>query len=232
MAEQPVPVGPGARAAAAGLDAEQVVEQRDDEVVVQVVARRGRMRNETMDSRAACWLPSTSMPRAGRPSGAGRAATAARSRAAIRSVPTACLRANTSPARMDSTMAGVPPSSRATGSSRYWWPMRVDERHGSPARDGGHLVADQSAPHDQHAWGLRAARELVRGKEHRVLVIARTRSRSGDPDRHVRSGGSVVPERQGAAGVQQRGRSRRCRSGCRSRWRRPRSCRSAAAARA
>ena len=36
----------------------------------------------------------------------------------ITSVPTASLSANTSPARIDSTMAGVPPSSRATGSSR------------------------------------------------------------------------------------------------------------------
>src|SRR5262249_30245275 len=35
-AEQPVPVGPRARAAAARLDAEEVVEQRDHEVVVEV----------------------------------------------------------------------------------------------------------------------------------------------------------------------------------------------------
>jgi hypothetical protein len=35
-AEQPVPVGTGARAAAARLDPEQVVEQRHHEVVVQV----------------------------------------------------------------------------------------------------------------------------------------------------------------------------------------------------
>jgi hypothetical protein len=35
--QQPVPVRPGAGASAAGLDAEQVVEQRDDEVVVQVL---------------------------------------------------------------------------------------------------------------------------------------------------------------------------------------------------
>ena len=39
-AEQPVPVRAGAGAAAAGLDAEQVVEQRDHEVVVQVLAAR------------------------------------------------------------------------------------------------------------------------------------------------------------------------------------------------
>jgi hypothetical protein len=37
-------------------------------------------------------------------------------------VPTACLSPTTSPARMDSTIAGVPPSSRATGSSRKTCP--------------------------------------------------------------------------------------------------------------
>ena len=34
------------------------------------------------------------------------------------SAPTACLSWNTRPARIDSTIAGVPPSSRSTGSSR------------------------------------------------------------------------------------------------------------------
>ena len=40
------------------------------------------------------------------------------SRAWIRSVPTACLSWKTSPARIDSMIPGVPPSSRPTGSSR------------------------------------------------------------------------------------------------------------------
>ena len=35
-AQQPVTVRPGARTAAAGLDAEEVVQERDDEVVVQI----------------------------------------------------------------------------------------------------------------------------------------------------------------------------------------------------
>ena len=41
-----------------------------------------------------------------------------RSRAWMVSGPTACLSWKTSPARIDSTIAGVPPSSRSTGSSR------------------------------------------------------------------------------------------------------------------
>ena len=40
------------------------------------------------------------------------------SRFSIRAAPTASLTANTRPARIDSTIAGVPPSSRATGSVR------------------------------------------------------------------------------------------------------------------
>ena len=60
-AEQAVAVRPGARAAAARLDAEQVVEQRDDEVVVQVPLGRGATTNDTIDSRSASWLPRISM---------------------------------------------------------------------------------------------------------------------------------------------------------------------------
>ena len=118
-AEQPVAVRAGARAAAAGLDAEQVVEQRDDEVVVQVApAAARRTTNETIDSRSASRLPRISM------AGLARQAldrpaqeVAPRARGSRRS-PTACLSWKTSPARIDSTIAGVPPSSRCTGSSR------------------------------------------------------------------------------------------------------------------
>ncbi len=41
------------------------------------------------------------------------------SRSRIASTPTAALSPNTSPARMDSTIAGVPPSSRCSMSARY-----------------------------------------------------------------------------------------------------------------
>jgi hypothetical protein len=50
-------VGPGARTAAAGLDAEQVVEHGDDEVVVQVAPLGALTTNDTIDSRSASRLP-------------------------------------------------------------------------------------------------------------------------------------------------------------------------------
>ena len=81
----------------------------------------------------------------------------------------------------------------------------VDERHRASARRGRDGVADQVAADDQDAGGLRAAGELVRGQEHRILVVARARAGGGDLDRHVRPGGGVVPERQRPVGVQQPG---------------------------
>lgn len=70
-----------------------------------------------MDSRAARGLPRMSI--AGfAPQRATASLHSRSSRAWISSVPTASLSAKTSPARMDSTIAGVPLSSRATGSGR------------------------------------------------------------------------------------------------------------------
>ena len=51
-------------------------------------------------------------------------------------------------------------------------PDRVDEGDRAAARGGRHPVADQLAADDQDAGGLRAADELVRGQEDRVLVVA------------------------------------------------------------
>ena len=58
-------------------------------------------------------------------------------------------------------------------------PDGVDERHGAPAGGGRDGVADQLAADDQDAGGLRAAGELVRRQEHRVLVVARARGGGG-----------------------------------------------------
>ena len=68
-------------------------------------------------SRRDRWLPKISIP--GLCSQRSSAWRKSRSSLAwITSVPMACLRPKTIPARIDSTIAGVPPSSRATGSSR------------------------------------------------------------------------------------------------------------------
>ncbi len=77
-AEQPVAVRARARAAAAGLDAEQVVEQRDDVVVVQVApGRRAHHEGDDREPLGASRLPSSSSPGSSR-----QAATARREAAA------------------------------------------------------------------------------------------------------------------------------------------------------
>ena len=117
-AEQAVAVRAGARAAAARLDAEEVVEQRDDEVVVQVARRRGGSMNETIESRSASLVAEDLDVRVGRPALDRRRDEATPRARGSPSAPTASLSWKTSPARIDSTMAGVPPSSRCSGSAR------------------------------------------------------------------------------------------------------------------
>ena len=82
---------------------------------------------------------------------------------------------------------------------------RVHERDRAAAGDGRHPVADQVPADHQDAGGLRAADELVRGQEDGVLVVTGAGRRLAGPDRHVRAGRRVVPERQRPVGVQQRG---------------------------
>ena len=93
-------------------------------------------------------------------------------------------------------------------------PERVDERDGAAARSGRNRIADQLPAHHEDPRRLGAADELVRGQEHRVLVVTAPGCAFAHPDRHVGSGRGVVPERQGAVLVQQRrdrGRRRRAR---------------------
>ena len=56
---------------------------------------------------------------------------------------------------------------------------RVDERDRATAGHGGHTAADQVPVHDQDSRRLRAARELMRGQEDGILVIASPRGGGG-----------------------------------------------------
>ena len=74
---------------------------------------------------------------------------------------------------------------------------RVDVRDGAAADDVGHAVGEQLAPHDEHAGRARAADELVRAEEDRVLVGERMVCALGPHlDLDVRRGRGEVPERE------------------------------------
>ena len=87
----------------------------------------------------------------------------------------------------------------------------VDVGDGSSAWHVGHPVGEQLVPGHQHPGRRRAADELVRRQEDRVLVRQRPvgGSRHLDPD--VRRGRGEVPEGQGAVAVEQLGDPERVR---------------------
>ena len=76
------------------------------------------------------------------------------------------------PARIDSTIAGVPPSSRISGSGWYECPVGVTKRIVPPAGTVGTRLREQRALGHQHARRARPAGELVRGEEDGVLERA------------------------------------------------------------
>ena len=201
-AGQPVAVGARAGAAAVGLDAEQVVEQRDHEVVGQEpavvadpegndgqAARRGAA--EQFDGGV------------GVPAGAG----------APPEPFLACLnQAGADGLLQREHQAGANGFDDRGGSAffachrvlRVTVAGRIGGGHGAAARLGRHPVGEEVPAHDKDAGRLRPAHELVRGKEHRVLVVAAAWPGPGHPDRHMGRRGRVVPHRQCAITVQQR----------------------------
>ena len=76
---------------------------------------------------------------------------------------------------------------------------RVDERHRAAAGRCRHLIADQFAPDDQDAGGLRPAGELVRRQEDRVLVVVPVRPGFRDADGHVGTRSGIIPGRRAPA---------------------------------
>ena len=78
----------------------------------------------------------------------------------------------------------------------------VDESHGAAADDARHRVGEQLATRHEHPGGPRAADELVGRQEDGVLVGLRAVRWGGDPQAHIRPGGGEVPERQATVLVQ------------------------------
>ena len=167
-----------------------------------------------MDSRAAVRLPSTSMP--GLPAARGTVLPQL-----LAASDGGCLLEREGHRQPGcGWMAGVPPcSARAT---------RVydtgDTFHGPAARGGRHWVADQVVADDRTPEVCRPPGDLCGDRNTASLCSsgreAATRIRTWV--RRRRSPRTTAPRGPAAA----RRLRRRCRSGCRSRWRRRRSCRS------
>ena len=147
-------------------------------------------------------------------------------------MPTASLSWNTSPARIDSTIAGVPPSSRCDRVVEVAVLGRVDVRDRAAAGHGrapGWRSSSRRTPSTPGVPG--PPMNLCGREEHRVLVAPRLAGRAPHLDVDVRRGRGEVPERQRAVPVQQRGDRRRVGDDAGDVATRPRTSRSAAAGR-
>ena len=125
------------------------------------------------------------------------------------SCPTARLSWKASPARIDSMIAGVPAFLAVLLGVPVQRRLGRHQRHRAAARLRRHGVLDQALLDHQHAGRARAADQLVRRQEHRVLVgevaVGPVVPARFIVDVGVGPGGGVVPERQRAVAVQQHG---------------------------
>src|SRR5690606_24861339 len=192
-----------AGAAAARLDAEQVVQQRHDEVVVQVPAA-GTTHHKGQYGKAIRVDIAKDLDVGIRLPGLDRGAQEV---LLVRAnhVGAHRLLEREDQARADRLDDGWRAALFPVG--RIGQVVVIERVHivdGSAARDGGHAVSQQFAAYHKHAGGARAADKLVRREEDRVLVGLRVLGTSAvHLDLDVRARGREVPERQGAVPVQQ-----------------------------
>src|SRR6266511_3637155 len=195
-----MPVGTGAGAATARLDAEQVVEQGHDVIVVQVAFLGPDAEGDDRQA-AGVGIAEDLDVRVGLPAIQRTAPEALLAR--LDQVGTdRLLEPDDQPStdRLDDRRgAALLPSDRIVEIAVA---DRVDEGHRAAARRRGDAVVDQLAADHQHAGRLRPTDELVRREEDRVLVVGPARGAGDHADRHVRGGPRVVPGRQGAVAVQ------------------------------
>src|SRR3569623_3568866 len=199
-AEQAMPVRTGAATAAARLDAEQVVEQRDDEVVVQV--RLAMLHDEADDRQPPRRLVAEDRDRFVLRPGSDRALDEVDLALADRIGADVLLELE-----HESRADRLDDRRRAA----FFAHDRIDDvavlflvdvRDRAAAGTRRHRVAQQLALDDEHARRLRAADELVRRDEHGVLVRAVALV---DLDVAVRAGGGEVPEAERAVLVEELG---------------------------
>ena len=212
-AEQPVPVRPGTGAATPGLDAEQVVEERHHQLVVQVAVAVTDAEGDDRQPRG-LQVAEQLQVRVGAPAVKGQAQEPLLT--GLDQVgPDGLLEGHDQPGpdRLDDPGgAALLPAHRVV---QVAVPDRVDKEDGAAAGHGRDPVADQPSADDQDAGRLGAADELVGREEDGVLVIAGPGAALGHPDRHVRAPRPSSPRptarRNGGAGP----RPGRRRSGCR-----------------
>ena len=201
-AEQPVAVGAGARAAAAGLDPEQVVEQGHDVVVVQI-APRAPVDDERHDREpVGLEVAENADVRILRPAPDGTAPEILFVRVdhvdADRLLE---LEHETRADRLDDRRSSA--LLAHDGVVEVTVIGRPDIGHGAATHDVGHAIREQLAPHREHTGSAGAADELVRADEHGVLVRERVlRARRVHLDLDVGRGGREVPERERVVAMQ------------------------------
>jgi hypothetical protein len=201
-AEQAVAVGTGAGAPSARLDAEEVVEQRDHEVVVQP-APVGRVDQEGDDRQAVGVEVAEDLD--GRVGAPRRDRPAHEIGLALDHDPGADrlleLEDQPGPDRLDDRRRAALLAVVEVG--KVVLAGGVDVADGPSARHRRYRVAGELAAHDQDPRRARPADELVRGEEGRVLVRQRAAVVAAHGDLEVRTGGGVVPEGERAMAVEQ-----------------------------
>ena len=186
-----VDVRPGAEAAAARLDAEQVAEHRDDEVRVQQPAARGAGRARRSPAARRPVLPRISMfGFAPHDASARRAKSCSRRRISSRADRLLEREHEPGADRLDDRRRAALLADRRLGVVGV--PRRADEQDRAAARHRRDPVAEQRALGDEHARRPGAADELVRREEHGVLV---GECRRGSGAGSCRSAGTGRPPR-------------------------------------
>ena len=203
-AEQPVAVRAGAGAAAATLDAEQVVEDRHHEVVVQVAARRApdheRHDRESLGVGVAEHLDGGMLAPGGHRATQEVLLVRADRRDADR-----VLEREDEPGADRLHDRGRAALLAVGGVEDVAVLLRVDVGDRAATDHVRHRVGEQPPADDEHPGRPGTADELVRRDEHRVLAGGRVAVVRVHLDVDVRRRGGDVPEGEGAVLVQEPG---------------------------
>ena len=200
-AEQAMAVGAGAGTATTGLDAEEIVQQGHDVVVVQVATRRRRDR-EGQDRQSIGHMAAQDLDVRVRLPGGDRAPDEVVFVGGD-DVGAHGLLQREHQTGPDGLHDGGGSTLLTMGHIRYVaMAVRAHEGDRSATDDVGDGVGRQFPPQRQHPGGSRPADELVRGAHHGIHVRQRIVGRCRHLDGYVGRRRGVVPDGQGAVLVQ------------------------------